>query len=131
MRSLIHPNATAVLIRDNTPRFQTLENTIVTLEKFAGDISESILDVVERVDEVEGDDQGGLATVTCRFQIDREGERYQVGSSTYSCWRDLEGRWIILSMADIARVQGDWDGKVAGRERRQGTEESCEEFGLS
>lgn len=87
MRSLIHLEATARLIRDNEPRFSSLEETIVNLEK-AGEagrnLEERVWGVVEHVD-VEGGGGGGgdgdgkseetgFATVWTKFRIDVDGE---------------------------------------------------------
>lgn len=75
MRSLLHPNATAVLIRNNEPRFSSLEETIVNLERVGREVVEMTWGEVEMVD-VEGDEEEetGFATVWTKFRIDLDGE---------------------------------------------------------
>lgn len=69
MRRLIHLNATAVLIRNNEPRFQSLDNTIVTLEKAEQKLVETTWDEIEHVDE-----HGDFAIVWTKFRIDMDGK---------------------------------------------------------
>lgn len=74
MRRLIHPNATAVLIRNNEPRFQSLDNTIVTLEKAEQELVETTWDEIEHVDDGGSVDEGAFATVWTKFQIEMNGK---------------------------------------------------------
>ncbi|KAJ9606355.1 hypothetical protein H2200_009316 [Cladophialophora chaetospira] len=67
MRALIHPKATAVLIRDDEPRFQTLDDAIDTLEKADQELVEVTWDEVEHID-------GGYATVWTNFSIHSNGK---------------------------------------------------------
>jgi len=67
MRKVIHPNATACLIRENEPRFQALTEAIDTLAKAEQEFVEVSWDEVEHVD-------GQYATVWATFSIHRDGE---------------------------------------------------------
>lgn len=67
MRKVIHPKATACLIRENEPRFMTLDESIITLEKAEQEIAEASWDEVEHVD-----DQ--YATVWTNFSLHRDGK---------------------------------------------------------
>ena len=86
MRSLIHPSATAVLIRQGTPRFQTLHDAIDTLARAEERLEEEVWDVVEQVDDGEGQgklvgeratgggegERASFATVWAKFCIRRD-----------------------------------------------------------
>ncbi|KAI9696642.1 MAG: hypothetical protein M1820_008091 [Bogoriella megaspora] len=100
MRQVIHPKATACLIRENEPRFQTLNEAIDTLEKAEQELMEVSWDEVEHID-------GQYATVWTKFSIHRDGVLHQLGSSSFSCWKGPSLGWIILTMSDIARQQTD------------------------
>ena len=68
MRKLIHPQATACLIRPpSDPRFQTLTAAIEVLAQSEQEFVEESWDEVEHVD-------GEYATVWARFSIHRDGE---------------------------------------------------------
>jgi hypothetical protein len=67
MRRVIHPKATACLIRENEPRFQALTEAIDTLEKAEQELVEATWDEVEHID-------GEYATVWTRFSMHRDGE---------------------------------------------------------
>lgn len=67
MRKLIHPQATACLIRENEPSFQTLTEAIDTLGKAEQEFVEESWDEVEHVD-------GEYATVWANFSIHQDGE---------------------------------------------------------
>lgn len=67
MRKVIHPQATACLIRENEPRFQTLSEAIDTLEKAEQEHVEVIWDEVEHID-------GEYATVWAAFSTHRDGK---------------------------------------------------------
>lgn len=69
MRKMIHPHATACLIRLNEPRFQTLANAIDTLEKAEQELVERSWDEVEHVDA-----DGDYATVWASWSMHRDGE---------------------------------------------------------
>ncbi|KAL9034378.1 MAG: hypothetical protein Q9214_007071, partial [Letrouitia sp. 1 TL-2023] len=60
MRKIIHPKATACLIRENEPRFQTLTEAIERLEKAEEELVEASWGEVEHVD-------GEFATVWAAF----------------------------------------------------------------
>jgi len=120
MGKIIHPKATACLIREGEPRFQTLAEAIDTLDKSEHEIEEVTSDEVDHID-------GEYATVWAKFRIHRDGEAsvsfcsqfsatfpanqvsqlLQLGSSTYSCWKSPLSGWIILTMSDIARSPTD------------------------
>lgn len=67
MRKLIHPQATACLIRENEPRFQALTEAIDTLGKAEQKFVEVSWDEVEHID-------GEYATVWANFSMHRDGE---------------------------------------------------------
>lgn len=67
MRRMIHPSATACLIREGEPRFRTLTDTITTLEKAEQEVAEATWDEVEHVD-------GDYATVWTNFSIHMDGK---------------------------------------------------------
>lgn len=67
MRKLCHPNATAVLIRHDEPRFQTLNEAIERLEQTPQQLVEETWDEIEHVD-------GQYATVWTNFSIHMEGK---------------------------------------------------------
>lgn len=67
MRKMIHPNATACLIRENEPHFQTLNEAIDTLGKANDELVELTWDEVEHIN-------GDYATVWATFSIHRDGE---------------------------------------------------------
>ena len=67
MRKIIHPKATACLIRENEPRFQALTEAIDTLEKAEQKFVEVSWDEVEHID-------GEYATVWATFSIHQDGE---------------------------------------------------------
>ena len=67
MRNLIHPKATACLIRENEPRFKLLTETIDTLEETKDMLEEASWDEVERIN-------GEYATVWTNFSMHRDGE---------------------------------------------------------
>jgi hypothetical protein len=113
MRKAIHPKATACLIREDEPRFISLNEAIDNLGKAEQEHVEVIWDEVEHVD-------GDYATVWTKFSIDQDGEAsstrnsvvfptnpslqlHQTGSSSYSCWKSPSEGWIIMTMSDIAR----------------------------
>ena len=76
MRFLIHPHATAVLIRQDIPRFQSLHTAIETLANAEEELEETIWDVVEHVDDGRGEEEGeraGFATVWAKFRIVKAG----------------------------------------------------------
>jgi hypothetical protein len=66
MRRLIHPKATACLIRDGEPRFQTLSGAIERLEKAEQELVEVSWDEVEHAN-------GEFATVWASFSILMDG----------------------------------------------------------
>lgn len=116
MRNFIHPQATACLIREGEPRFQSLHAAIDTLEKAEEKLVETTWDELEHVD-------GEYATVWASWSMHRDGKvsspfcllaaamaktdlflkLIQLGSSSYSLLRDSSRGWIILTMSDIAR----------------------------
>jgi len=100
MRKMIHPKATACLIRENEPRFSTLSETIDVLQKAEQGFVEVSWDEVEHIN-------GEYATVWANFSMHRDGELHQLGSSSYSCWKSPLSGWIILTMSDIARPPDD------------------------
>jgi hypothetical protein len=67
MHKLMHPMATACLIRGNAPRFQALTESIDTLGKAEQELVEASWDEVEHVD-------GDYATVWAKFSIHMDGE---------------------------------------------------------
>jgi len=67
MRKIIHPKATACLIRDNEPRFLTLDEAIGALERAEQTLVEASWDEVEHID-------GDYATVWTNFSMHRDGE---------------------------------------------------------
>lgn len=67
MRQIIHPKATACLIRDNEPRFQALAEAIDRLGKAEEELVEVSGDEVEHID-------GDYATVWATFSMQRNGE---------------------------------------------------------
>ena len=79
MRKIIHPKATACLIRENEPRFQALTEAIDTLEKAEQELVEVSWDEVEHID-------GEFATVWANFSMHRDGEAsnpFAHGSATF------------------------------------------------
>ena len=79
MRKIIHPKATACLIRENEPRFQTLTEAIDRLEKAEEEFVEVSWDEVEHID-------GEYAMVWATFSIHRDGEArnpFARGSATF------------------------------------------------
>lgn len=100
MRKIIHPNATACLIRENEPRFLALTEAIDALKKADEEFVEVSWDEVEHID-------GEYATVWAAFSMHRDGELHQTGSSSYSCWKSPLLGWIILTMSDVARPPND------------------------
>ncbi|KAI4212704.1 MAG: hypothetical protein LQ351_004595, partial [Letrouitia transgressa] len=72
MRKIIHPKATACLIRENEPRFKLLSEAIDTLEKAEQEFVEASWDEVEYID-------GEYATVWAKFSIHQDG----AGSGPY------------------------------------------------
>lgn len=67
MRKLIHPSATATLIRNGTPRFMSLEQAIANLDNADEQLVETIWDTVEHVDEE-------FAVVWTKFRIEKGGK---------------------------------------------------------
>ena len=67
MRKLIHPKATACLIRENEPHFQALTEAIDTLTKAEQEFVEVTWDEVEHID-------GNYATVWTASSTHRDGE---------------------------------------------------------
>ena len=67
MRKLIHPKATACLIRDNEPQFKSLLESVKKLEHAEGELVEVSWDEVEHTD-------GGYATVWAKFSIRWDGK---------------------------------------------------------
>ena len=79
MRKIIHPKATACLIRENEPRFLALTEAIDALEKAEGEFVEVSWDEVEHID-------GEYATVWATFSMHRDGEAsnpFARGSATF------------------------------------------------
>lgn len=80
MRKVIHPKATACLIRENEPHFKALSEAIDTLAKAEQELVEVSWDEVEHID-------GEYATVWTTFSIHRDGEAsnpFARGSATFS-----------------------------------------------
>lgn len=67
MRKIIHPKATACLIRENEPRFKALTEAMDTLAKAEQELVEASWDEVEHID-------GEYATVWAKFSIHQDGE---------------------------------------------------------
>ena len=79
MRKIMHPKATACLIRENEPRFLTLTEAIDALEKAEQEFVEATSDEVEHID-------GEYATVWANFTMHRDGEAsnpFARGSATF------------------------------------------------
>lgn len=79
MRKIIHPKATACLIRENEPRFLALTEAIDVLEKAEQEFVEVSWDEVEHID-------GEYATVWATFTMHRDGEAsnpFARGSATF------------------------------------------------
>ena len=79
MRKIIHPKATACLIRENEPHFKALTEAIDTLEKAEQEFVEVSWDEVEHID-------GEYATVWGKFSMHRDGEAsnpFARGSATF------------------------------------------------
>ena len=79
MRKIMHPKATACLIRENEPRFLALTEAIGTLEKAEQEFVEVSWDEVEHID-------GEYATVWTTFSMHRDGEAsnpFARGSATF------------------------------------------------
>jgi len=96
IRRIVHPKATACLIREDEPRFQALNDAIDVLGNAEQEFVEASWDEVGHID-------GQYATVWANFSMHCDGELHQTGSSTYSCWKSPLLGWIILTMSDIAR----------------------------
>ena len=112
MCSLIHPSATAVLIRQGTPRFQTLHDAIDTLARAEERLEEEVWDVVEQVDDGEGEGKlvGGEGDWRRRG---REGElRDGVGEVPHT-----EGRRGKFSVMMNDRNEVCADGQAAPSDR--------------
>ena len=80
MRKIIHPNATACLIRENEPQFKTLTEAMDALEKAEQEFDEASWDEVEHID-------GDYATLWTKFSIHRDGEAstpFARGNATFS-----------------------------------------------
>lgn len=67
MHQLVHPQATACMIRHNTPQFKPLSEAIDALGNAEQPFTEAIWDEVEHVD-------GEYATVCAKFRIHRDGK---------------------------------------------------------
>lgn len=79
MRKIIHPKATACLIRENEPRFEALTEAIDMLEQAEQEFVEVSWDEVEHID-------GEYATVWATFSMHRDGEAsnsFAHGSATF------------------------------------------------
>ncbi|KAF2812015.1 uncharacterized protein BDZ99DRAFT_461962 [Mytilinidion resinicola] len=100
MRKMMHPKATACLIRENEPHFKPLAEAIDPLAKAEQELVEVSWDEVEHID-------GEYATVWATWSMHWDGELHQLGSSSYSCWKSPLSGWIILTMSDVARPPND------------------------
>jgi hypothetical protein len=67
MHKVIHPKATACLIRENEPHFQTLTQAIDKLGRAEQELVEVSWDEIEHVD-------GEYATVWAKFSMHQDGE---------------------------------------------------------
>ena len=71
MRKIIHPKATACLIRENEPRFLALTEAIEALEKAEEEFVEVSWDEVEHID-------GEYAMAWATFSMHRDGEASRI-----------------------------------------------------